>query len=155
MTQPFLTPKKNFDYINRVNKTNWKYFLYIFLRLQPWKRPLRLNIMAFCLEHPKWHQRPKFTPLSETTSIPLLSYGSAPPPPKPVIRTWVNWLLSRGVNNNNRKQEPIKWSLHLHSFDELLQNGRHLKRWLWSLKIGLHMRIWVGKFCEFWMGCRL
>ena len=27
-------------------------------------------MMAFCPEHPKWDQNPKFTPLSETTSIP-------------------------------------------------------------------------------------
>ena len=26
--------------------------------------------MAFCPEHPKWDQNPKFTPLSETTSFP-------------------------------------------------------------------------------------
>ena len=31
---------------------------------------LRLNIMAFCPEHPKRDQNPKFTLLSETTSIP-------------------------------------------------------------------------------------
>ena len=28
-------------------------------------------MMAFCPEHPKWDQNPKFTPLSETTSIPI------------------------------------------------------------------------------------
>ena len=40
--------------------------------MQPYKRPrpLRLNIMAFCPEHPMWDQNPKFTPLSETTSTP-------------------------------------------------------------------------------------
>ena len=31
---------------------------------------LRLNIMGFCPEHPKWDQNPKFTSLSETKSIP-------------------------------------------------------------------------------------
>ena len=30
---------------------------------------LRLNIMGFCPEHPKWDQNPKFTSLSETKSI--------------------------------------------------------------------------------------
>ena len=28
--------------------------------------------MAFCTEHPKWDQNPKFSALSETTSIPAL-----------------------------------------------------------------------------------
>ena len=35
--------------------------------------------MAFCPEHPKWDQNPKFIPLSETTSIPPLSYAESPP----------------------------------------------------------------------------
>ena len=38
-------------------------------------------MMAFSTEHPKWDQNPKFTPLSETTSIPTLSYAESPPPP--------------------------------------------------------------------------
>ena len=29
-------------------------------------------MMAFCPQHPKWGQNPKFTPLSTTTSIPTL-----------------------------------------------------------------------------------
>ena len=37
--------------------------------MQPEKRSLQLNIMAFCPEHPKWDQNPKFTPLCEMTSI--------------------------------------------------------------------------------------
>ena len=32
----------------------------------------------FCPERRKWDQNQKFTPLSETTSIPPLSYGSPP-----------------------------------------------------------------------------
>ena len=43
----------------------------IFLWLQPWKRPLQLNIMVFCPEHHKRDQNLKFTPLSETMSIPV------------------------------------------------------------------------------------
>ena len=35
--------------------------------------------MAFCPEHPKWDQNPKFTPLSETMSIPSLSYAESSP----------------------------------------------------------------------------
>ena len=34
-------------------------------------RPWRLKILALCPEHPKRDQNPKFTPLSETTSIPV------------------------------------------------------------------------------------
>ena len=37
-------------------------------------------MMAFCSEHIKWNQNPKFTPLSETTSIPSLSYLESLPP---------------------------------------------------------------------------
>ena len=52
--------------------------IFTFLLVQPYKRPLRLNIMAFCPEHPMRDQNPKFTPLSETTSTQPLSYGSSP-----------------------------------------------------------------------------
>ena len=34
--------------------------------------------MVFCPQHPKRHQNLQFTPLSETTIIPALSYGSPP-----------------------------------------------------------------------------
>ena len=37
-------------------------------------------MMAFCPEHSKWDQNPKFTPLSETTSIPTPSICRVPPP---------------------------------------------------------------------------
>ena len=37
-------------------------------------------MMAFCPEYSKWDQNPKFTPLSETTSIPTPSICRAPPP---------------------------------------------------------------------------
>ena len=41
-------------------------------------------MIAFCPEHPKWDQNPKFTPLSETTSIPpLFIWEPFPPPPPP------------------------------------------------------------------------
>ena len=51
----------NLDYINRVNKTNWKYTI------------------VFCPENPKEDQNPKFTPLSETTSIPAPFIYGVPP----------------------------------------------------------------------------
>ena len=36
--------------------------------------------MALCPEHPKRDQNPKFTPLSETTSIPVCFIWESPPP---------------------------------------------------------------------------
>ena len=44
-----------------------KFFLFCYL------------IMTFCAEHPKRDQNPKFTPLSETTSIPINSIWEYPP----------------------------------------------------------------------------
>ena len=48
--------------------------------MQPKKRPLRLDAMVFCPEHPKQDQNLKFTALSETTSIPALFIWESPPP---------------------------------------------------------------------------
>ena len=42
-------------------------------------RPSWLNMMAFCPEHPKRDQNPKFTPLSETTSIRTPFICGVPP----------------------------------------------------------------------------
>ena len=61
------------------------YNFLIFLRVQPYKRLLRLNIMVFCPEHPKRDQSLKFIPLSETTSIPPLLYAEYPPPPRGIF----------------------------------------------------------------------
>ena len=36
--------------------------------------------MALCPEHPKRDQNPKFTPLRETTSIPVCFIWESPPP---------------------------------------------------------------------------
>ena len=38
--------------------------------------------MALCPEHPKRDQDPKFTPLSETPSIPVCFIWESPPPPR-------------------------------------------------------------------------
>ena len=38
------------------------------------------KILALCPEHPKRDQNPKFTPLSETTSIPVCFIWESPPP---------------------------------------------------------------------------
>ena len=42
------------------------------------------KLMPFCPEHPKWYQNPKFTPLSETTSIATPFICRVPPPPGPM-----------------------------------------------------------------------
>ena len=70
--------------MNQVNKTKNElkiYYFLQFLRVQPppKKRPLRQNIMVFCPEHPKRDQTLKFTPLSETTSIPVPFLWESPP----------------------------------------------------------------------------
>ena len=44
-------------------------------------------------EHPKWDQNPRFTPLSETTSIPALSYAES----RPRVLTLVPLLLKRWI----------------------------------------------------------
>ena len=46
---------------------------------EPYTRPWRLKILALCPEHPKRDQNPKFTPLSETTSIPVCFIWESPP----------------------------------------------------------------------------
>ena len=59
--------------------------------------------MTFCPEHPKWDQNPKFTPLSETTSIPAS----------------FKWKSSPGVifssldarKQNNRQLQAFHWQI--------------------------------------------
>ena len=46
-----------------------------------------------CPEHPKWDQNPKFTPLSETTSIPTPFICGVPPPPEPSNK----WIISKQI----------------------------------------------------------
>ena len=41
--------------------------------------------MALCPEHPERDQNPRFTPLSETTSIPVCLIWESPPPPPPAF----------------------------------------------------------------------
>ena len=53
MTQPFLTPKKNFDYINRVNKTNLKYILFYISSLATLKKTFAAKYSGVLPSHPK------------------------------------------------------------------------------------------------------
>ena len=48
-------------------------------------------MMVFCPEHPKRDQNLKFTPLSETTSIPAPFIWDPPPPPRGV-QCQTDWL---------------------------------------------------------------
>ena len=55
--------------------------------------------MAFCPEHPKWDQNPKFIPLSETTSIPATPFICGVPPllglpSSGKIQTWFTCTLA-------------------------------------------------------------
>ena len=82
------------------------------------ERPLRLNIMVFCPEHSKQDQNPKFTPLSETKSIPtpfIYRIPTQPPPPQ------------SGMNFYNKERQPEKFSAYWkgHSFRK--KNRRRLR----------------------------
>ena len=56
--------------------------------------------MVFFTEHPKWDHKLKFTPLSETRSIPApFIWESPPPPPGPLPSVWsVFDMIIEGVN---------------------------------------------------------
>ena len=81
------------DYMNGVNKTNkkihMKYIFLSFFRVQPKTRPSRQNMIVFCPEHPK---NPKFTPLSETTSIST-RFVCGVPPPGMKMYSWLSGLF--------------------------------------------------------------
>ena len=49
--------------------------------------------MAFCPEHPKWDQNPKFTTLSETTSIPTPFMWESPREFSTLRTMSCNWRL--------------------------------------------------------------
>ena len=59
--------------------------------------------MAFCPEHPKWDQNRKFTPLSETTSIPAFFIWESPPPPEskhiPLVRAQLKKCVAHFQTN--------------------------------------------------------
>ena len=55
-------------------------YMFIFFRVQPWTRLSRLNMMAFCPEHPKIDQNPKFTPPKREDEHPHPFHMRSPPP---------------------------------------------------------------------------
>ena len=56
--------------------------------------------MAFCPEHPKWDQTPKFTPLSETTSIPTPLICRVPP-------RCSHSSIVLAINSSGREKTPL------------------------------------------------
>ena len=69
-------------------------------------------MMAFCPEHPKWNQNPKFTPLSETTRIPAPFICGVPPPPGPKLSVHVMPLhVEVFAEGNTLKKHSIKTNL--------------------------------------------
>ena len=58
-------------------------------------------MMAFCPEHPKWDQNLKFTPLSETTSIPTPFICGVPLP-----RIWNNQSFPFHLKRKALGREP-------------------------------------------------
>ena len=68
-------------------------------------------MMAFCQEHPKWDQNPKFTPLNETTSIPTPFICGVPPSPPPGTRK-----LFVPTRNSIYEHLSVMWSARCCSF---------------------------------------
>ena len=56
--------------------------------------------MELCPEHPKRDRNPKFTPLSETTSIPVCFIWESPPPPGnglPMVNTILMYFAANDI----------------------------------------------------------
>ena len=73
----------NFDYMNRVNKTNWKYIISSSATLKETFRAKYGVLPRTPL--PKRVENLKFTPLSETTSIPATFIWESLPGNNPCI----------------------------------------------------------------------
>ena len=80
-----LTPKRNRLITEKKRKkenlTSVSLRVILCFLAEPYTRPWWLKILALCPEHPKQDQNPKFTPLSEMTSIPVCFIYESPPPP--------------------------------------------------------------------------
>ena len=67
--------------------------------------------MVFCPEHPKRDQNLKFTPLSETTSIPAPFIWESPPPQggdyiKPILELSPDQVILHVGTNDLKQKEP-------------------------------------------------
>ena len=104
-----MTPKRDCLKTDKYeNKTNIKESLtYVSLCVcVSW----RLKILALCREHPKQGQNPKFTLLSETTSI-RVCFIWMPPPYLRVIRQSATFLASRfqAWHKTSTKADTSMW----------------------------------------------
>ena len=83
--------------------------------------------MALCPEHPKRDQNPKFTPLSETTSIPVCFIYESPPGDDKHKRwrdEWVGELKkTREVDKDFRQKinEDKVYACEKHFKDEMIE----------------------------------
>ena len=75
--------------------------------------------MVFCPEHPKRDQNLQFTPLSETTSIPVLLYRSSPPPLRLAVLDYVQYILGF----HSREKAEIK-----------METFKYRKSRIWEMK---------------------
>ena len=77
--------------------------------------------MSFSSEHPKWDLNPKFTPPTETTSIPPLSYASPPGLALQRSRRWAETVCKSCVRNVTLKlmsrilSQPYSARIHISS----------------------------------------
>lgn len=77
--------------------------------------------MSFSSEHPKWDPSPKFTPLTETTSIPPLSYASPSGLALQRSRRWAGTVCKSCVRNVTLKlmsrilSQPYSARIHISS----------------------------------------
>ena len=71
-------------------------------------RPWRLKILALCREHPKRDQNPKFTPLSETTSIPVCFIWEPPPPPGGELSTSQKQAMITLIETKDKDKRLLK-----------------------------------------------
>ena len=62
--------------------------------------------MALCPEHPKRDQNPKFTPLSETTSIPVCFIWEFPPPPG--ARLYISAVYATGQQEDEDGKSLVR-----------------------------------------------
>ena len=73
--------------------------------------------MALCPEHPKRDQNPKFTPLSETTSIPVCFIWESPPQGVYMleIKKHVRWITTL-----SKRHRSLKCSIGISSIFKLV-----------------------------------
>ena len=86
------TNKKYFVYMNWVNIKNQNSFCFVISSRATLNETLTAKIITFYPERPKWDQNPKFTSLSETTSIPVHSIWQSPFRTKPSSRGFITEL---------------------------------------------------------------